>query len=114
MDAGRGFTFASGFSWGVEVRPLRGSLYVKRGEVRARDSFAAQRAGCLEANVTQIASGCAPSGQSATLCGTAPNAIREFVRRCWDLVEREKNRLLEERFEREGNAMGLQVLAELR
>ncbi len=43
-----------------------------------------------------------------------PNAIREFVGRRWDLVEREKSRLLRERFEREGTTMGLQVLAELR
>ena len=43
-----------------------------------------------------------------------PKAIREFVSRPWELVEHEKARALEERFEREGTTMGLEVLAELR
>jgi hypothetical protein len=43
-----------------------------------------------------------------------PKAIRAFVDRRWDLVEREKARVLAERYLREGPEMGLAVLGELR
>lgn len=43
-----------------------------------------------------------------------PSTIRAFVNRRWDWVEREKFRVLADRYRREGPRMGLEVLAELR
>jgi hypothetical protein len=43
-----------------------------------------------------------------------PRTIRDFVNRRWDWVEREKFRVLADRYRQEGPRMGLEVLAELR